>query len=389
MEDYRLNESLSVKIGIACYHTYGGSGTIAAEIGMQMAFRGHEVHFLSEAPPARLTDFSDNLFFHEVVAPNYPLFVQRPFSVALASKMVDVSLRVGLDILHVHYAVPLATSAFLAGQVLGKNAPKIVTTLHGTDITLVGSDPSFLPITRFSIEKSDWITAPSTFLRGTTYEELGVSPQAEIEVIPNFVNSEVFSLPKSAVTGDLCDNYIDDKRVITHISNFRPVKRLDDVIEIFSLVREKMPAHLLLIGDGPDRSRIESEVRRRGLEGDVCFLGKQLNFVEKLQMSDVFLLPSESESFGLAALEAMSCGVPVVASDVGGLPEVVGQGREGFLAPVGDTKAMSEYVLQLLEDSSLRSSCGRAARAAAVGKFSQDKVIDSYESRYKNLLGEV
>ena len=314
----------SLHIGITCYPTFGGSGIIATEIGLGLAERGHRVHFIAYDVPSRLDRFVENIFFHEVEIRDYPLFGHSPYPLALASKMVEVSTYATLDLLHVHYAIPHATSAYLARQILGSRSPRIVTTLHGTDITLVGSDPSFLPITRFSIEQSDGLTAPSRYLRRATYENLGVSPEVPIEVIPNFVDTDKYRPLARKRKGELrhlfdrvdrvdrvavdWDDPAAAPPILIHNSNFRPLKRVDDVVRILAEVRRTVPALLILVGDGPERSRVESLVRELGLTGAVCFLGKQLNFLEVLQNSDVFLLPSETESFGLAALEALACG---------------------------------------------------------------------------------
>ena len=384
-----MKEKLS--IGITCYPTFGGSGVVATEIGKGMAERGHKVHFICSAIPRRLTSFTENIFFHEVEVSDYPLFTYTPYSLSLASKMVEVIQYQKLDLLHAHYAVPHATSAFLAREVSGERAPKVITTLHGTDITLVGNDRSYLPITRFSIYKSDGVTTPSEYLRRATYDKLNLSSQTDIEVIPNFVDTEFFSpadpdsmAPIKAIIG-ACPIATGTK-ILTHVSNFRPVKRLPDVVKIFAAVKEKQRAHLILIGDGPERSATERLVRELGLEESVCFLGKQESFVEILKRSDLFLLPSETESFGLAALEALSCGVPVVASNIHGIPEVVRNGETGVLADVGDVDAMAEGALKLLTDADLWSRYSKAARDAAVHYFNRDKIISQYESYYRRVL---
>jgi L-malate glycosyltransferase len=356
------------------------------------------VHVLSYEVPSHLDHFVENVFFHEVEMREYPLFNHSPYTLALASKIVEVSRYEGLDVLHVHYAVPHATSAYLARQILGPEAPRIVTTLHGTDITLVGSDPSFLPITRFSIMESDAVTTPSAYLKQATYDRLDVPERLPIEVIPNFVDTTRFAPLAASATGrslyELCpmlgraaaDGGGPPPAVLIHVSNFRPLKRVDDVIRIFAEVRKVRPAVLLLVGDGPERSRAEALVRQLGLGGQVAFVGKMLSFGEFLQASDVFLLPSETESFGLAALEAMSCGVPVVASDVGGLPEVVVEGETGFLAPVGDVAAMSARVLSILGDPALQRRLSSAARQRALTHYRADPVIDAYEGQYDRVL---
>jgi L-malate glycosyltransferase len=370
-----------LSIGIICYPTFGGSGVIATEIGLSLAKDGHRVHVIAYDLPGRLDSYVENVFFHEVETREYPLFHESSYPLALASKIVEVSRWEKLDILHAHYAVPHATSAYLARQILGSSTPKIITTLHGTDITLVGSDPSFLPITRFSILESDGITVPSESLRWATHQNLDVPVSTPIELIPNFVDTERFSPAR--------DRPIEQgaKRRLIHVSNFRPVKRVQDVLQVFARVRAKTPAHLYLVGDGPERSRAEQLARELQLQGDVCFLGKQLSFIEVLRASDVFLLPSESESFGLAALEAMSSGVPVVASDVGGVPEVVRDGETGFLCAVGDVDAMADRALAILSDPGLHRRMARAARERAETVFPRAPIVARYEAFYRALLG--
>jgi N-acetyl-alpha-D-glucosaminyl L-malate synthase BshA len=363
-----------MKIGITCFPTFGGSGIVATEIGLSLARRGHQVHFICTRLPSRMERLENNVSFHEVKAPSYPLF-DSPYALALASKMVEVSQSVGLELLHVHYAIPHATSAYLASQILGAAAPRVVTTLHGTDITLVGQDPSFLPITRFSISRSDGVTVPSRALRESTYEELGVERSVPIEVIPNFVDTELFRPAEGS-----------RPPMLLHSSNFRPVKRVGDVVEIFAAVRRQMPCSLVLIGDGPERPRIEQRVRELGLQADVRFLGEQLNVVEALQGAKVFLLPSEQESFGLAALEALSCGVPVVASRVGGVPEVVMDGETGFLHPLGDVEAMAASASRLLRDAALQQRMSEAARASAEARWPREPTVSLYEQYYRRVL---
>ena len=389
-----------LRIGITCFPTFGGSGIIATEIGESLARRGHRVHFIAGEVPLRLDRFLDNVFFHEVEVRDYPLFHHSPYPLALASKMVEVASFQRLDLLHVHYAVPHATSAYLARQILaqtlGPAAPRVVTTLHGTDITLVGSDPSFLPITRFSILQSDGLTAPSEALRRSTYELFAVPPEVPIELIPNFVDSDRFH-PAPARSFAPLRHLFEGRgqrpladgarpRVLVHNSNFRPLKRIGDLIAAFAEVRRTHEALLILVGDGPERSRIEADVRERGLGAAVCFLGKQLNFLEVLQHADLFLLPSESESFGLAALEAMSCGVPVIASRTGGLPEVVDDGVTGLLHPVGDVPAIAAAIRLLLGDEPLHRRMSAAARQRVEGRFAREPMIDRYEACYQRVL---
>ena len=387
-----MTESLGV--GIICYPTFGGSGVVATEIGIAMARRGHRVHFIAWDVPGRLGEWIANVRFHAVEARDYPLFRHEPYTIALASKLVEVASFEGLDVVHVHYAVPHAASAFLAAQVLGDKAPKVLTTLHGTDITLVGADPSYLPITRFSIQRSDAVTAPSQFLRNATREILGVGDETPIEVIPNFVDTDRWSPAEqrdrravAALCGPPVDGVDPALPVLVHVSNFRPLKRVCDVVEIFRRVTERHPARLVLVGDGPERSRAERQVHALGLGDRTAFLGKQERFDEVLRHADVFLLPSETESFGLAALEALSCGVPVVASRVGGLPEVVADGETGYLLPVGDVAAMADRVIQLLDDPALLARMRVAARHRALTCFPQEPVIDRYEALYHTLAG--
>lgn len=381
-----------MKIGITCYPTFGGSGVVATEIGLALAARGHKIHFVCYDIPRRLTSYTDNVFFHEVEVREYSLFEFQPYALSLASKMVEVSTYEELDIIHVHYAVPHATSAYLAKQILNGKAPKIITTLHGTDITLVGQDRSYLPITRFSIVQSDAVTAPSQFLRRATYDKLNISTTFPIEVIPNFVDTNKFR-PKS-------DNDINPAahllggcprqsgtKVLIHVSNFRPVKRISDLIKAFAIVNKEVKSHLVLVGDGPERSNAESLVRELGVEKSVCFLGKQESFVPWLQNADLFLLPSELESFGLAALEAMSCGVPVVATNAQGISEVVNHGETGLLSEVGDYATLAENCITLLKSEDMRKSYAESARRHAVDKFNQEMIISQYESFYNRVLG--
>jgi N-acetyl-alpha-D-glucosaminyl L-malate synthase BshA len=363
-----------VNIGITCFPTFGGSGIVATEIGLAMARRGHRVHFICAEVPWRFDAFVENVRFHEVEARSYPLFDASPYTLALTSKMVEVATWEKLDLLHVHYAIPHAASAYLARQILGEAAPRIVTTLHGTDITVVGNDPSFLPITRFAIDRSDAVTVPSEALRRATWENLGLD--TPIEVIPNFIDTDLYK-PAPRPAGP---------RLLAHSSNFRPVKRVDDVVRIFAAVQQKIPCELALIGDGPERSRVERLVHDLGLAARVRFYGKQLRFVEVLQAADVFLLPSEVESFGLAALEALACGVPVVATRQGGVPEVVGDGECGFLAPVGDVEGMAAATLRLLGDEALHRRMAAAARATAEAHFPLRPIIDRWEACYRRVM---
>jgi N-acetyl-alpha-D-glucosaminyl L-malate synthase BshA len=382
-------------IGITCYPTFGGSGIIATEIGLSLARRGHRVHFICYELPSRFDEFQENVFFHEVEVFEYPLFDHNHYALALASKMVEVSTYEKIELLHVHYAIPHATSGFLAKQILGARAPKLVTTMHGTDITVVGSDRSFLPITRFSIVQSDGITVPSSYLKEATYDSLDVPRSVPIEVIPNFVDSEKFKPAENKqwehvgrLFGDLKQGPLgpEHPRVLIHNSNFRPLKRVEDIVHIFSEVRKSVPSVLVFVGDGPERSRIEGRIRQLGLADSVRFLGKQLNFVEVLQNSDVFLLPSQTEGFGLAALEALSCGVPVVGSRVGGMPEVIVDGETGFLHPAGEVSSMAQSVIRLLRDPSLYRRVSAAARQMVEQKWKLEPTVSKYEEYYRQVL---
>jgi len=371
-----------MKIGITCYPSYGGSGVVATELGLELAVRGHEVHFISYAVPVRITQAAERIHFHEVEVVNYPLFDHPPYTLSLATKMYEVAAAEALDLLHVHYAIPHSVSAYLARAMSQPRRLPFVTTLHGTDITLVGSDRSYLPITRFSIEESDAVTAISDYLRNVTLQEFGI--KRPVEVIPNFVNCDVFE-----PAGESCRRSQfarDDEKVLVHLSNFRPVKRVSDVVEIFARVRASIPAKLLLIGDGPDRARAEWLVTDKDLKGDVIFLGKQNQVQDLLNCADVMLLPSQLESFGLAALEAMACGVPAICSRVGGLPEVIRDGVEGYLVDAGDVATMAERALNILTEPGRREEMGRAARRRASDKFCSTKIIPLYEDLYRRLI---
>lgn len=377
-------ETQPMRIGITCYPTYGGSGVVATELGLELALRGHDIHFISYAVPVRMTDTHNRLHFHEVEVVNYPLFDHPPYTLALASQMYNVAVNEQLDLLHVHYAIPHSVSAYLARAMLRERGIPFVTTLHGTDITLVGANRSYLPMTRFSIEESNAVTAISEYLRRVTVQELGI--ERTVEVIPNFVNCDVFKPADGACQRD--DFATRREKVLIHLSNFRPVKRVTDVVEVFARVRRRIPAKLFMIGDGPDRVTAEWLAREKGVERDVIFFGKQNQVQSLLNCGDVFLLPSEMESFGLAALEAMACGVPVVCSRVGGVPEVIRDGLEGFLAPAGDSETMSLRALQILEDSDLHQRMGQAARARALSEFCSTKIIPLYESLYQRVMEE-
>ena len=365
---------MKLAVGITCYHTFGGSGIVATEIGLELARRGHRVHFICAEPPARLDPATPNLSFHKVELRDYPLLLEGQYPLALASQMIDVAQKERLDLWHVHYALPHATSAYLARQILGTRAPRVVTTLHGTDITLVGNDPSYLPITRFTIEQSDGVTAPSVALAQATRDNFGIT--REIEVIPNFVDTDRFAPGRTPAS----------EALIVHSSNFRPLKRVDDVLAVFERVRRGRRCRLALLGDGPERPRIEAEVRARGLVDDVEFLGERLDVAATLRRAHVFLLPSETESFGLAALEALACGVPVVATHAGGLPEVIREGEDGFLLPVGDVEAMAVAVGRIVDDALLHRRLSQAARADAVERFARGPMITRYERYYEKIL---
>ena len=374
-----------MKIGITCYPTYGGSGVVATELGMELAARGHEVHFISYAPPIRLTDTNDRIQFHEVEISSYPLFDHAPYALSLAVKMMEVAETESLDLLHVHYAIPHSVSAFLARSMAAPRRLPFITTLHGTDITLVGNDRSFLPITKFSIEQSDGVTAISHYLKQRTLEDFDI--KHPIEVIPNFVNCDLYLRKDDpALRAEWAP---DGEPILMHLSNFRPVKRLTDVVEIFALVREKIRAKLVLIGDGPERSAAEYIVRKKKLVRDVHFLGKQDRVYQHLAQADVFLLPSDLESFGLAALEAMACEVPVVASNVGGVPEVIEHGVDGYLHEPRDVKAAAGYALEILSRQDRGRAMGQTARINARKKYCANDVIPLYEEYYRQVIGTV
>jgi len=360
---------------------------VATELGLELAHRGHEVHFISYAQPIRLTELNPDIHYHEVDVSRYPLFDYPPYDLALATRMAEVSEIYGLDLLHVHYAIPHSVSALLARQMLaakpkGQRLP-FVTTLHGTDITLVGLDRSYLPITRFSIEQSNGVTAISKYLQERTKREFDV--RNHIEVIYNFVNCDVYCR-KAGSKEERAEYAREDERILVHLSNFRPVKRVTDTIEIFERVRKKVPSKLLLIGDGPDRSKAEWLAVQKGIHNDVLFLGKQDQIAEKLALADVLLMPSELESFGLAALEGMACEVVPIATRVGGVPEVIEHGKSGYLAEVGDVDTMAHYATELLTDESRLRTMGKASRAAAQSRFCSSKIIPQYEDFYRRVL---
>lgn len=375
-----------MKIGITCYPTYGGSGAVATDLGIALAERGHEVHFITYQQPFRLPAFLPRIFFHEVDVVRYPLFEYPPYDLALAVRMHQVVREHRLDLLHAHYAIPHATSAWIAREMLqGDDLDvRIITTLHGTDITLVGQDPSFQTITKFSIERSDGLTAVSNFLRSETYKAFGCSGCA-VEVIHNFVDPVLYD--RSAYRPVLTEQLAGGRAVLMHVSNFRPVKRVRDIVRIFERVRREQPCVLVMVGDGPERATAEQEVRELGLQDDTFFLGKLDAVAPLLASADLFLLPSQSESFGLSALEALACGVPVVASRAGGIPEVVTDGETGALREVGDVEGMATAAIDILGDRRRWSAMSRAAAADARRRFARDEMVARYEAFYARTLG--
>lgn len=374
-----------MKIGITCYPTYGGSGVIATELGKELALLGHEIHFISYAIPFRLEHYIKNIYFHEVETSNYPLFEFPLYSLSLASKMVEVATFENLDLLHVHYAIPHATSGYLAKEILkGKKDLKVITTLHGTDITLVGLEPSFTHLIKFSIEKSDGVTAVSRNLKEQSI--VNYQLEKEIEVIPNFVDTNHYKpMDATAMRRNIAPN---GEKILIHISNFRVVKRVPDTIRILEKVNKEIPTKLILVGDGPDRSECERLCRELNLCDKVIFLGKQEALIEILNCADLFLIPSQSESFGLAALEAMSCGLPVISSTVGGLPELVLHNETGFIAQIGDVERMAKYVIDLLTNEKKYNLFSKNARRRAVENFDKSIVIPKYIEYYDKVLNQ-
>jgi len=371
-----------MKIGIVCYPTFGGSGVMATELGLALADKGHEIHFITYQQPVRLNVFRPNIYYHEVIVPKYPLFDFPPYETALASTMVNVVKNNGLDLLHVHYAIPHASSAYFARQMLRKQGSDIpfITTLHGTDITLVGKDSTYGCVVTFSINESDAITAVSENLKDETFKSFEV--EKDILVIPNFVDAKRFHLTnKEHFKKMLAPN---GERILAHVSNFRKVKRVEDVLAIFEKVHEKMPSKLLMIGDGPERQNAEDICRKLGICNDIRFLGKQDQMEEILNIADIFLLPSQYESFGLAALEAMACGVPVISSNAGGLPEINVHGKTGYLADVGDVDAMANFAIKMLESEATLQQFKDNALAHAAD-FSIDKIVPMYEALYEQV----
>lgn len=380
------------RIGITCYPTYGGSGVVATELGIELAARGHDVHFITSSQPFRLTGRGANIHFHEVSVSNYPLFEYPPYDLALATRMAEVAEFYSLDLLHVHYAIPHSLSALLARQMLatrGRNLP-FITTLHGTDITLVGLDRSYLPITRFGIEQSDGVTAISNNLRDQTRKAFSIT--SEIEVIYNFVNCDVY-VRKPELVAELRPRYAAPatgtqpaEKLLVHLSNFRPVKRVHDVIEVFARITRALPARLLLIGDGPDRSTAEYLAVRHGIRDRIHFVGKQDNVNELLPLADLMLMPSEMESFGLAALEAMACSVPAIATRVGGVPELIEHNITGVLCEVGDVESMAAAAIALLNDPPRFEAMCHAARKTAQDRFCSTRIIPQYEKYYEHVI---
>jgi N-acetyl-alpha-D-glucosaminyl L-malate synthase BshA len=376
-----------MKIGITCYPTYGGSGVVATELGLELAAIGHEVHFITYSQPFRLTGREHSIFYHEVPVSNYPLFEYPPYDLALATRMSEVAAYYQLDLLHVHYAIPHSISAYLARQMLAERNHRLpfVTTLHGTDITLVGLDHSYLPITRFGIDQSDGVTAISSYLRDKTLQEFHT--KREIEVIPNFVNCDVYTPLSPELREAGRAQYAEPgEKILVHLSNFRPVKRAVDAVEIFARVAQEIPARLMLIGDGPDRSSAEWLARDKGIQDRIHFLGKQPNVSELLPLADLMLMPSELESFGLAALEAMACRVPTIATAVGGVSELIEDGVNGRLFPVGAVDTMAQAAVELLSDDRKHETMSAAARHTAQLRFCATRIIPRYEAFYKRIL---
>ena len=377
-----------MKIGITCYPTYGGSGVVATELGIELATIGHEVHFITYSQPFRLSGREKGIFYHEVPVSNYPLFEYPPYDLALATRMSEVAEYYELDLLHVHYAIPHSVSALLARQMLAARNRKLpfVTTLHGTDITLVGLDRSYLPITRFAIEESDGVTAISSYLRDKTVQDFEI--KRDIEVIPNFVNCDVYT-PLSDRREEMRKAFAPNgEKLLLHLSNFRPVKRVVDAVEVFSRVVHEMPAKLLMVGDGPDRSAAEWMAHSKGIQHSVQFLGKQESVNELLPLADLILMPSEMESFGLAALEGMACQVPSIATRVGGVSELIDDGETGRLFEVGDVDGMAEAAIDLLSHPEKLREMGYAARRTAQARFCASRIIPKYVEYYERVLGQ-
>ncbi len=373
-----------MNIGITVYPTYGGSGIVGSELGRELANRGHNVHFISSTLPTRLTELNERVHFHEVEMMTYPLFEHQPYDLALATKMATVARSEKLDLLHVHYAIPHSISAILAREsIKQKRYVPVITTLHGTDITLVGADRSYLPITRYGLQQSDGVTSVSRFLKQATIETFDFD---EIEVIPNFICACHYKkLPESPLRDELAPN---GEKLLVHVSNFRAVKRPVDCVEILAKVKKKGgQARLVMVGDGPEQTACRYRAEQLGVYDDIIFVGKQANIADYLGVADIFLLPSELESFGLAALEAEACEVPVVATRIGGIPEVVSDGETGFLSDIGDTEKMSDDIMKLLNDEEMRRTFGEKARELAVSRYGSELIIPQYISFYEKILG--
>lgn len=371
-----------MKIGIVCYPTHGGSGVVASELAVGLAERGHEVHIVSYTTPFRLRKFHENVLIHEVEVLSYPLFKYPPYALSLATKLVSLTKEYGLELIHAHYAVPHAASAFLAKKMLGSQGLKTITTLHGTDITLIGLDPSFYEVIKFNIEESDGVTAVSHYLQQRTIDELAI--QRNIRVIHNFVDTSRYN---PSITSCTKEHYAPNgEKILIHASNFRPLKKTSDVVQIFNLVRQEIPAKLLLVGEGPDRISTQRLVKSLGLSEDVFFLGEQDYLENLMNCADLFILPSEQESFGLVALEAQASGLPVVGTAVGGLPEVVVHEQTGLLFPVGEINEMAHGALELLKNPSRYDSFRKSARQRAVKHFDSKLIIPQYESFYQEIL---
>ena len=374
-----------MNIGITVYPTYGGSGIVGSELGRELAERGHNVHFISSTLPTRLTELNERVHFHEVEMMSYPLFEHQPYDLALATKMATVARSEKLDLLHVHYAIPHSISAILAREsIKQKRYVPVITTLHGTDITLVGADRSYLPITRYGLQQSDGVTAVSRFLKQATIETFDFD---EIEVIPNFICPSFYKrLTDSPLKDELAPN---GEKLLVHVSNFRAVKRPVDCVEILAKVREKGGnARLVMVGDGPERSACTFRAETLGVQDETIFVGKQANIADYMGIADVFMLPSELESFGLAALEAEACEVPVIATRIGGIPEVVTDGETGFLSDIGDTEKMSDDVMKFLNDEEMRRTFGKSARELAVSRYGTELIIPQYIKFYEKILGK-
>lgn len=374
-----------MKIGITCYPTYGGSGVVATELGVSLAKRGHQIHFISYALPMRLDGgYENNIFYHEVEMSSYPLFEFPLYTPALASKMVETVKFEKLDLMHVHYAIPHATSAYVAKKILNNKNFRVITTLHGTDITLVGLEPSFLPVMKFSIENSDGVTAVSRNLKEKTLTNYDI--KKDIRVITNFIDPNKYKRVTNCRLQKMFST--EGKKILVHVSNFRTVKRVSDVIRTFEIVNKKIPSILFLVGDGPDRSNCEVLVRELHLQDSVRFLGKQQDLIEILSSADLFLIPSQSESFGLSALEAMACEVPVISSSVGGLPELILHNQTGFIAEIGDVQRMAKYAIDLLTNKAKHALFAKAGRKRAEELFNETTIVDEYEKYYEEILNQ-